>query len=131
MFGQQNNIKELFDRNGWELVETRKIDDVWVIEMWLIKSTWSPTDCFVFFSFQTDPQNWYLQREGAKPAVFKVVATLKKPVDWMAESVSEFEKNEVFNDSTGLYFSGHFKMQMTEFFKDLANLRQKFYNFYN
>ena len=131
MFGQQNKLKEFFEQNGWELVETRKFDDIAVIQMWLIKSTWSPRDCFVFLSFETDPQDWYLQRKGEKPRVARVVATLKKPLDWLAESASEFEKNDVFEDKAYLYFGGSAEKKIPDLGKDLAEMRQKFYNFYN
>ena len=56
MFAQQNKLKDLFPEYGWELVEKQTPNDNWIIEVWLIKSLWSPTDCFVFISFNVDPQ---------------------------------------------------------------------------
>lgn len=51
MFGEQNKLKELFDKYGWELVESQTPNEWWIVEIWLIKSIWSPTDCRVFFEF--------------------------------------------------------------------------------
>lgn len=99
MFGQQNKLKELFSQNGWELVETREMDDRWYVEMWLIKSTWSPTDCLIFFTFETDPE---LYKPTGRPTAYKIGATLKKPIDWLAESKSQFKKFES-NDNVEIY----------------------------
>jgi hypothetical protein len=128
MDGRRYKIKELLSEHGWELCEARKIDDCAIVEMWLVKSVWMPTDCFVFFTFETDPQDWV--GSDAKPKAFRIVAKLKKPLDWMAESESQFEKNEKFDEKGYLYLT-NIEKNIPEFFKDLANLRQKFYNFYN
>jgi hypothetical protein len=130
MFGQQNKLKQLFDQHGWELVETRKLEDLAVIELWLIKSTWSPTDCLVFLAFVIDPHDYHRKLQGEKTPASWIYASLKKPLDWMAESASEFEKNDVFEDGAYLYFGGSPEKKIPEFFNDLANLRQKFQSYY-
>jgi len=127
MVGEHNILKDLLGPNGWELVEARKLDHRWYLEMWLIKSIRSPTDCFIFFTFETDPQ--MDEPTGRLPA-YKITATLRKPVDWMAESDSQFDGNELFEDSTDLFLGRTVEKKIPAFFKDLANLRQKFYNFY-
>ena len=126
MDGQQRKLKEILDKHGWELVEARTIDHRWYVAMWLIKSIWSPTDCFAFFTFETDPE---LYKPTGKLSAYKVLASLRKPVDWMAESESQFERNETFADKTNLFLK-NIDRDIPEFFKDLANMRQKFYNFY-
>ena len=93
MDGQSFQISELPDKNGSELVEARKLDHHWYVEQWLIKSTWSPTDRYVFFNFETDPQS---DNPGGKPAAGIIIASLQKPVYWMGEIESRFERNEIF-----------------------------------
>ena len=56
MFAQQNQLKELFEQNGWELIEVYEPKEWSVVEIWTIKSLWSPTDCRVYLSFLVDPQ---------------------------------------------------------------------------
>lgn len=127
MVGQHKKLEELLNRNGWDLVEIQETNVVWEVEFWLIKSNWSPQDCYIFLSFEVDPEEI---RSTPKPPAFRIVASLRKPIDWFAESEKQFEKNEALDDLAFLYLK---KMErgIPEFIKDLANLRQKFYNFYN
>ena len=128
MDGQFYQIRELSDKNGWELVEARTLNHHWYVEQWLIRSTWSPNDCYVFFNFETDPMSF---NRSEKPVAGILIASLQRPVYRMGESELQFEKNEVFEDRAYLNLGRRSEKQLPEFFKDLANMRQKFYNFYN
>lgn len=128
MEGQYYQLSQLLDKYGWELVETRTLDHRWYVEQWLIKSTWSPTDCYVFLNFETDPQTY---STDAKPVADIIIASLQKPVYWMGETELQFEKNEPFDDRAYLNLGRNIEKHIPQFFKELANLRQRFYNFYN
>ena len=121
-------ITNLLDKHGWELVEARTLNHHWYVEQWLIRSTWSPTDCHVFLNFETDPQ---LPVVYEKPVAYVIIASLQKPVYWMGETEPEIAKNEPFDDRAYLYLGRNIERKIPEFFNDLANMRQKFYNFYN
>lgn len=56
MYAQQNKFKELLDKYGWELIETRIPEDRFIAEIWMVKSTWSPIDCSVAIDYVVDPQ---------------------------------------------------------------------------
>lgn len=56
MFAQQNQLKEIFQQNGWELIEVYEPKEWWIAEIWIMKSLWSPNDCKVYLSFLVDPQ---------------------------------------------------------------------------
>jgi hypothetical protein len=128
MTGHHKKLVEVLKQNGWELVETRETDHRWFVEMWLIRSHWSPIDCHIFFTFETDPQSY---KPAGKLAAYNIVASLRKPADWLEDSKKQFEKNEPFDDRTYLFLGRNIEKKIPEFLNDLANLRQKFYNFYN
>lgn len=77
----QDTIKELLTESGWELVEARPIASLWVAEIWLIRSTWSPLNCMAYLNFEIDPQ--------ADPSdvsrVWAVKASLSRPLDWATD----------------------------------------------
>lgn len=129
MDGQRYKIDELLGEHGWELIEARKIDnDPWLIEMWLVKSVWSPTDCFAFFMFCSDEQI-YAPNDKMPPATLS--ASLRKPDDWLAENASQFKLNEVFDDRAELFFGRGVEKNISQFFEDLAQLRQKYKDYYD
>lgn len=128
MFGEQNKLKELFDKYGWELIDSQSPNVWWIEEIWLIKSIWSPTGCKVFLSFVVDGQ--WTDRAKAAFGVDRIRASLNKPVDWMAESKFEFE--EVMTDTNSsyiIYLGRRWERKIPEFFEELANLRLKYNNF--
>ncbi|HXG84660.1 MAG TPA: hypothetical protein VNI84_11590 [Pyrinomonadaceae bacterium] len=96
MFGEQNKLKELFDRYGWQLIDSQVSSVWWIVEIWLIKSIWSPTECNVFLSFIVD-EEWF-DRATAISNVNRIIATVNKPVDWITESDSEFSEIETDSD---------------------------------
>ena len=127
MFGEQNKLKELFDRYGWQLIDSQVSSVWWIVEIWLIKSIWSPTDCNVFLSFIVDEE--WTDRARAAYGVNRITATINKPVDWMVESESEFNKFESDTDgSAEIYLGRRWERKIPEFFKELANLRSKYNN---
>lgn len=128
MIHQRRKLEESLAANGWEVVEVREIDHRWFVELWLIKSLWSPTDCQIFFIFETDPQAY---KPTGKLAAYNIPATLRKPADWLEDSKEQFEKNDPFDDRTYLFLGKNIEKRMPEFLNDLAGMRQKFYNFYN
>jgi hypothetical protein len=77
----QQTIRELLSEFGWELVEARPIAYLWVAEIWLIRSTWSPRNCMAYLTFEIDPQ--------ADPSdvsrVWAVKASLSRPLDWATD----------------------------------------------
>ncbi len=91
MFGQQNKLKEVFNQYGWELVDSQNPNVWWFEEIWLIKSIWSPIDCFVFLTFEVDPQ--WTDRTRAKFGVYRINANLRKPVDWLSDDKSQFNRS--------------------------------------
>lgn len=123
MFGQQNKLKELFDRHGWELVETHVPEDWWIAEVWLINSTWSPTDCYIFISFLVDPQ--WEDRTRRKAGVWAISLSLKQPEDWRNDQINiEMQDEEMFQ----IHIKPHFEKRIPEIFDSLNCLRLKFNN---
>lgn len=127
MFGQQDKLIELLDRHGWELVATKKLSNHWIIGQWLIKSSWSPTDCHVFLTFEIDPQMTASQTSE----VWGVSASLRRPSDWFIDYPLEFdaEIESRGGDGIGLTRVGRrWEKYLPAFFDELASLRQKFGN---
>ncbi len=123
MFAQQNKLKELFPNYGWELVETQNPNDDWEIEVWLIKSLWSPTDCFVFISFNVDPQ--WEDRNNKCEGFWDISVTLSQPDFWNTDRFDfNFQDDKVFN----FFLRAHFEKNIPEIFDSLNNLRLRFKN---
>jgi hypothetical protein len=130
MFGEQNKLKELFDKYGWKLVDSQSPSAWWIVEIWLIKSIWSPTDCKVFLSFIVDEQ--WTDRSRAAVGVNRITATVDKPIDWLAKSEFEFNKIEMDTDNVaGLYLGRSWERNVSEFFEELADFRSKYNNLKN
>lgn len=127
MFAQRDKLIELLDKNGWKLVETKKLSNHWIVEQWLIKSNWSPTDCHVFLTFEIDPQMTAAQTSK----IWGVRADLNRPADCFIEYSSEFEtKIDSGSDSgVGLTRIGRrWEKYLPAFFDELEALRQEFGN---
>jgi hypothetical protein len=123
MFGQQNKLKELFDKYGWELVETQIPTDWWIAEVWLIKSTWSPTDCYIFLSFQVDEQ--LEDKTKRKFNVWSIKMSLSQPLNWQNDNFN-IEFHDV--DYAQIPIKRKWETRIPEFFGELANLRSKYSN---
>jgi len=127
MFGEQNKLKELFDKYGWELIDSQSTNVWWIEEIWLIKSIWSPTDCKVFLSFIVDEQ--WTDRARTAFGVNRITASVSKPVNWMAESEFEFDKVELDTDGLDIIYLGRrWERSIPKFFEELANIRSKYNN---
>ncbi len=123
MFGQQNKLKELFDRYGWELIETQIPNYDWIAEIWIIKSTWSPTDCYVFISFEVDAE--WEDRAGKKDGVASINLSLEQPQNWQNDNINiDIQDEENFQ----IYIRTKFEQRIPEIFDALNYLRLKFNN---
>ncbi|CAN5303377.1 hypothetical protein BH20ACI1_BH20ACI1_01900 [soil metagenome] len=123
MFGQQNKLKELFDKYGWELIETQIPNYYWIAEIWLIKSTWSPTDCYVFISFEVDPQ--WEDRTRKKDGVWAIIISLEQSQNWQADKINiDIQDKENFQ----IPIRTKFEKRIPEIFDTLNYLRLKFNN---
>ncbi len=81
----------------------------------------------MFLSFIVDEE--WTNRARAAYGVNRITATINKPVGWMADSESEFNKFESDTDgSAEIYLGRRWERKITEFFKELANLRSKYNN---
>ena len=123
MFGQQNKLKELFPENGWELVEAQVPNYDWIAEIWLIKSVWSANDCYVFISFEVDPQ--WGDRNNKKEGVRAINLSLQQPDFWRNDNV---QIDFVDEEKIPVYIKPQFEKSVSEIFDCLNNLRLKFKN---
>ena len=123
MFAQQNKLKELFDKHGWELIETQIPNYDWIAEIWAIKSAWSPTDCYVFISYWVDDQ--WEDRNRKKDGVSKINISLKLPEYWQNDKINvDIQDEEDFS----IYIKPNFEKRIPEIFESLNYLRLKFNN---
>lgn len=124
MFGQQNKLKELFDKHGWELIETQIPNYHWIAEIWLIKSIWSPTNCCVFISFEVDPE--WTDRASRNDGVWAIKISLEQPQNWQTgKIVIDVHDKENFQIPIKTHFE---KKRISEIFDTLDYLRLKFNN---
>ena len=129
MFGQQNKLKELFDKYGWELIETWIPEESWIAEIWIIKSAWSPTDCFVAMNYVVDPQ--WADRNNKRLGVHSIAISLtqshyaKDELQIEADAKFEFHNDEF----TEIYIRPNLEKNIPKIFGELAKLRQEFNNF--
>lgn len=121
MFGQQNKLKELFGKYGWELVESQVPVNFWVAEIWLLKSLWSPTDCYVFIEFEVDPM--CEERKNKEQHVWAINISLKPPQDWQNNS-NDIQSSD--NEKDQITISTHFETRLSEIFDSLNNFRLKY-----
>ena len=123
MFGQQNILKELFSKYGWKLVETQVPNDDWIAEVWLIKSVWTPIDCYVFISYEVDPQ--WEDRNRKKEGVWAINIMLEQPDYWNNDRIDIIvQDNEIFT----IHIKPKFEKRISEVFDILKNLRSRFNN---
>ncbi len=81
----------------------------------------------MFLSFIVDEQ--WTDRARAAFGVNRITASINKPVDWMAESESEFNKVESDTDGLAIIYLGRrWERKIPEFFEELANIRSKYNN---
>lgn len=123
MFGQQNKLKELFDQYGWELIETQIPTDWWIAEIWLIKSIWSPTDCYVFLSFNVDEQLEDKTKRNFN--VWEIKISLQQSLNWRDDNFDIDTKDDFYEEVS---IKRNFEKRITEFFDGLAKLRARYNN---
>ena len=68
------------------MVETQIPNYAWIAEIWLIKSLWTPIDCYVFISFEVDPQCEDLTKRAK--GVWTINLSLKQPYYWQDDEES-------------------------------------------
>lgn len=123
MFAQQNKLKELFPQFGWELIETQTPNDNWIIEVWLIKSTWTPTNCYVFISFDVDPHGQVRNRK--RENFWDLNLTLNQPDYWNIDGLDAGVRDDkVFS----FFLRTHFEKNIPEIIDSLNELRIRFKN---
>ena len=128
MFGQQNKLKELFDKHGWELVESWIPEDWWIAEIWIIKSTWSPIGCFAALNYVVDPQ-WTDKNKkhlGVRSIALSLTKSHYTQDGFQVESDSKFEFHN--DEFIQIYIKTNWEKNFHKIFEELANLRQKFNN---
>lgn len=131
MFGQQNKLKELFNRYGWKLVENWVPEDYWIAEVWIIKSTWSPTDCFVAMNYVVDPE--WTDKNKKHLGVWAVALSLTQSYfiqdSLQVDSDSKYDfHNKEFVE---IAIRTNWEQRIPKIFEELSNLRQKFNNLKN
>lgn len=122
MFAQQNKLRELFPKYGWELVETQIPNYDWIAEIWLIKSIWTPTDCFAFISFEVDPMGE--DRNNKMKGVWAINLSMEQPYYWQDDETHSISNSENFQFG----IRTHFEESIPEIFDSLNNLRLEFIN---
>jgi len=126
MFGQQNKLKELFHKHGWELVETWIPEEWWIAEIWIIKSTWSPTGCFVAMNYVVDPQ-WTdksNKRLGVRSVALSLTQSRFAKDGFQIEADSKFEFNN--GEFLEIFIRPNWEKNIPRIFEELVNFRQKF-----
>ncbi len=84
----------------------------------------------MFLSFIVDEEWTDIAR--AAFGVNRITASIGKPVNWMAESESEFSKIESDRDGLAIIYLGRrWERKIPEFFEELANLRSIYNNLKN
>lgn len=122
MISQQQRIKELLPIHGWEIAEVRKIERLWVYEIWKINSVWSPIEAEFYLIFTVDSH--FRSDEFDKTGWMSAVST--PPIDWAIEThedvVQDAENAEIASSPIGKNQEKHFE----EFFSKLAAFRNGF-----
>jgi hypothetical protein len=131
MFGQQYKLKELFEKHGWELVETWIPEEFWVAEIWILKSAWSTTECFAAMNYVVDPQ--WIDKNNKQLGVPSVAVSLTQShylkYELQIEADAKFEfHSDAFIE---IYIRPNLEKNIPKIFEELANLRQKFNNLAN
>ena len=104
-------LTELLESNGW-VVETREESDLewWADEMWMIRSTWRPTDYELFLTFLVDPMHDGHRSKGQ--AVWALGVTETIPRDRLSAS-----------ESAMLQLKPKFERGLEQFIVDIGQLR--------
>jgi hypothetical protein len=127
MFAQQNILKKTFDKYGWELVENQIPDDRWTAEIWLIKSIWSPINCYAFLSFVVDPhfhnisrlQNTATRNEN----VWSIGISSMQPPTWRNDDFDIDASDDFYEE---IFINRKWEKRVPEFFEALAKLRARY-----
>jgi hypothetical protein len=122
MFAQRARLIELLDKHGWEVVERKNVANHWIVDQWLIKSTWTPTDCHVYLTFEIDPQ--LLPKDSQD--VWGIAAGLYKPQDCFIEYLPEVQVIVESRNPVYLHTGRRWEKYLPEFFGGLAELRTLF-----
>ena len=109
-------IRRMLQEFGWELIEARTIAKLWVGEIWLIRSSWSPTSCDVYLTFEIDGQ----ADQSDISQTWAVTASVSRPDDWLAEEGDDVQPGY----STGRISIAKEK-HLDRLFDELANLRNR------
>ncbi len=123
MFAQQNIVKALLPERGWEVVETQRPNDDWIIEVWLIKSIWTPTGCYVFITFDVDPQRE--DRNRKSDGYWGMNLTLNQPDYW---NIDKFDVGVRDDEFFSIFLRTHFEKSIPEIIDSLNKLRLRFKN---
>lgn len=128
MFGQQNQLKESFSEHGWKIVESWVPEEWWIAEVWILKSTWSPTECYVAMNYVVDPE-WTNKNDkqfGVRSIAISLTQSHYTKNEFHIETDAKFEfHNEKFIQ---IHTRPNLEKNIPKIFEELANLRQKFNN---
>ena len=111
----------MLNQFGWELVEKRTIANLWIAEIWMLKSVWSPTGCSVYLTFEIDSE--CDSRDVSR--VWAAHPSLSRPYDWNTETVGSPEDGVVKRGPVGS-FGIRKEKHLSALFAELANLRNAF-----
>ncbi len=84
---QRDEIQKQLRGNGWEICaiedySTTPSADAWyLVELWQIRSRWSPVGAELFVSFVLDPQ-YDIQAKDRWRGVWLVIGSRQRPVSW-------------------------------------------------
>ncbi|HEY0656884.1 MAG TPA: hypothetical protein VGD05_00335 [Pyrinomonadaceae bacterium] len=95
----------------------------WIAEVWLIKSTWSPTDCHVFLKYLVDEQ--LEDKTKRNSSVWAIEMSLSQPLYWRDDN---FNIKFYDDDYAQIPINRKWEKRIPEFFEELANLRSKYNN---
>lgn len=123
MIAQQNKLQNLFSKHGWKVLEKQIPGNFRVAEFWLLKSLWSPIDCYIFIEFEVDPQCEV--RVEKEKNVWAINISLKQPQDWQNDNFDIKVSDEEF---INIHIKPNFEKRIPEIFEAMKNLRLKFNN---
>ena len=118
---QTEKLRQMLGSFGWELVEARTIRQLWVAELWLLRSTWSPTHCELYLTFEIDPQ----RPSGDFTKEWFARPSLSRPYDWFVENSCEAHE-EISERSPVSFLSTVKDKDLRRLFNALAEMRNKF-----
>lgn len=124
MHSQITEFENHLTAHGWKVAEIRNVSYLWVAEIWKVQSTWTPTNCYVYLSFESDFHH--------NANDFSKIAWLRAypypPVDWLGDSNADdhWKERENSNRLTASVPIGRRRDKyLKEFFSDLARMRNE------